>query len=226
MKKDTASTLIFNPTAITHFYSFFLMAATFSCEVIIAVSILISAVTSMHKFALLILMSRLLAQIFPTVFVIHDLLRKESTLKPLLDSVNVFKASSTYGPLIFLSFFDCSMLTFLPWNISEISELSRGYPTVQIFRMCLFFKMTKLVLTFCGQTGNLLEIGVTGNTFSIFVLVNVGLSTLELTIAILSAILQWGILTGTSKLPLDEQNPMDVEVLKLPTTDCIAICKE
>jgi hypothetical protein len=208
MKKESASTLIFNATAMSHFYRFLLMIGTCSCEIIIAVSILMSEVTSMHKFANILLVSRLVVQAYPIIFFICD----KTTLRPMIDSIHLFKESGSYRPLIFLCFFECSMITFLPWKKSNISEMTNGFPTVILFRLCLGLKTMQLVLTFIGQVGCLVETGFTGNTFSIFVLSNIVLSSIELSSAIVSATLQCGLIAGLKRPSLAGQNDSRKEI--------------
>ena len=199
IKSDTAKEA-YNASVMNHFVAFLSFAASFSCEIIIAVSILTSAVNDLYKFAELLLFARLFVQTFPTWFFIADFLSSESDLKPLIDTSNIFQASSTYGPLIFLSFFEGSLLTYLPWCKSDFCDFTKGYPNVRLFRLCLVFKFVHSILTFIAHVGSMVITGFTGNTFSIFVLINIGISAVKLILALIQAVLKWGVLT-TSLTP-------------------------
>lgn len=159
-----------------------------------------------------------------------DVMRQISYFKSLLDTSNFFLHSSdSYGPLIFLSLFESSLLVYLPWYSSPFSLLT-GFPNRLLLRMCLLLKLLQLAVTFVGQVATKLtlyslvcvhtvyiyiyfvltlvfqvgslvsQVGDRGSPFYIFTAVNLCLSAICLMITVMSTMLQWAVVTG-SKVP-------------------------
>ena len=196
--KKEAPTKLFNQSLLNHFGTFAFFAASLSSEMIIAVSILTSSVSSLKPYATLLLLSRLLGQILPVLFFIFDFIRPGSIFKPLLDTKTVFSSSRPFGVLIFLSMFECSLLTYLPWVKSDFTDLSGGFPNVLLFRSCLVFQTLRLALTFIAQVGIFVETGISADSFAIFLWINIAQLAVFFVVYILQGFLKWGVLSEST----------------------------
>ena len=206
-----AATELSIPSTLQHTLAFAMFAATSSSELIIAYSILMSKVREMYFYAYLLLVSRLVLHTPAVLFLMFDIMRQRSRFQPLVDTSHFFLHSSdVYGPLIFLSLFESSLLVYLPWYSSPFSLLT-GFPNQLLLRTCLVSKLLQLVTTFVGQVGTLLsQVGDISSLFFIFVALNVSLSSICLVVALITTVLQWAVVSGT-KMPRIYSKKDDVE---------------
>lgn len=201
IKKESPAKLS-NPSLLNHFGSFAHYAASMSCEIIIAISILTSSVTSMKPYANLLLYSRLLGQLLPVILFMCDLMRSNSIFMPFLETANVFNSSGPIGVLVFLSLFECLLLVYLPWVKSDFTELTGGFPNALLSRTCLVFKTLQLTLTFIAQIGNLVVTGISSGVFSIFLWINIAQLAISFLVFVLQGFLKLSTLSRASTSPL------------------------
>lgn len=190
------------PSTLQHTLAFAMFAATSCSELIVAYSILVSNLRELYIYAYLLLASRLVLQMPAVLLVVFDIMRQSShsLFQPLVDSSHFFlRSSDVYGPLMFFSLFESSLLVYLPWYSSQFSVLT-GFPNQQLLRTCLVLKLLQLVVTFVGQVGSLIsQLGETNSLFFIFIATNMSLSVVCLITAIVTTALQWAVVSGSRR---------------------------
>ena len=75
----------------------------------------------------------------------------ERSLYVLLDKTSYINHSSEYWVGMVLMYADCQLVRLLPWEPTAESISCFGYPTLFIFRVCLFTKLTQSIISLAIQ---------------------------------------------------------------------------
>jgi hypothetical protein len=114
-------------------------------------------------------------------------------------NVDVIVANSKlYVAMLALAIFEPTLLAFLPWYDTEMSQIAR-FPTITIMRQVYVFEVLQLLVTLAAQLGIIFHTQGDGGTFGIVAIMNVVFSGLMLCLKGFDMFLKWGVLRGASK---------------------------
>jgi hypothetical protein len=114
-------------------------------------------------------------------------------------NVDVIAANSKlYVAMLALAIFEPTLLAFLPWYDTEMSQITR-FPTIAIMRQVYVFEILQLLVTLAAQLGIIFHTQGDGGTFGIVAIMNVVFSGLILCLKGFDMFLKWGVLRGARK---------------------------
>ena len=107
-----------------------------------------------------------------------------------------------------LTFFDISMLQFMPWSKSKFFVLSEGYPTLKVMKICMCTKSISSFVSVVCEIVFLSGSPLSGNkaALAIFIL-NITLGVLTVSMDLLVLCIRGNMLQGAEKERLDAATP-------------------
>jgi hypothetical protein len=153
--------------------------------------------------------SRLLIGVVPglTVFMsifsgkyvdLVDATTGKKALKYYINVDLIVANSRLYVAMLALAIFEPTLLAFLPWYDTEMSQIAH-FPTITIMRQVYVFEVLQLLVTLAAQLGIIFHTQGDGGTFGIVAIMNVVFTGLMLCLKGFDMLLKWGALRGASK---------------------------
>jgi hypothetical protein len=196
-------------TEMAHIVLFMLNSAGMFSEMVLGVVVISSGVPQLLPFALMLFASRLLIGVVPglTVFMsifsgkyvdLVDATTGKKALKYYINVDVIVANSKLYVVMLALAIFEPTLLAFLPWYDTEMSQIAR-FPTIAVMKQVYFFEVLQLLVTLAAQLGIIFHTQGDGGTFGIVAIMNVVFSGLMLCLKGFDMFLKWGVLRGASK---------------------------
>lgn len=103
--------------------------------------------------AMLIIFNRIFSVLPALYFVLVTLgpAKYSQNYSKLLNQTFLFKNAPTFSVVILLMMFEQSMIRYFPWNASQYTKLSRGFPDQHLFQVCMVTKLLQLMVTLIVQ---------------------------------------------------------------------------
>ena len=207
--KSTQETTLLQFPLVTHLAKTCLPFAGFVSEMILAVGAFSSGLISLLACGFVLLLSRFLVASPPGVATMRnsifggdtpmiDPISGKKNIKYYLDEGVISLNSKVYSALLVLSLFEPTLLQFLPWWKTELSEVAE-FPTLDIMTMVFGFKVAQLFVTFGAQVAILVIVGHYDNTFGILAILNITFSLLTLFFRGWDMAVKHGVLRNTAK---------------------------